>query len=54
MHFLDFIKPDIESYNNFCNYTSAIVVAFRRVFGFDLKDVFILPWMKDYKTEPPS
>ena len=52
MHFLDYIKPSMQSYSNFCNHKSAIGAAFRRVFGFDLgKDVFILQWMKGLKSE---
>ena len=42
MHFLDYIKPSMQSYNHFCNHESAIATAFKRVFGFDLgRDVFI-------------
>ena len=36
MHFLDFIKPDMQSDSNFCNHKSAVVCCFRVVFGFDL------------------
>ena len=42
MQFLDFIKPGMRSYPNFCNHKSAIACSFRIVFGFDLGiDVFI-------------
>ena len=54
MHFLDYIKPSMRSYNNFCNHKSAITAAFKRVFGFDLgKDVFITQWMSGWKKKLP-
>ena len=50
MHFLDYIKPNMRSYNHFCNHKSAIATAFKRAFGFDLgKDVFITQWMNGWK-----
>ena len=43
MQFLDFIKPDMRSYSNFCNHKSAIACCFRIVFGFDLGiDLFFI------------
>ena len=43
MHFLSYIKPSMQSYTYFYNHKSAIAIAFKRLFGFDLgKDVFIL------------
>ena len=49
MDFLDYIKPNMQSYNHFCNHKSAIATAFK-VFGFDLgKDVFITQWMTGSK-----
>ena len=54
MHFLDYIKPSMQSYNNFCNHKSTIVTAFKRVFGFDLgRDVFTTEWMTGLKKELP-
>ena len=40
MAFLGFIKPDMHSYSNFCNYKSSVACCFHIVFGFDLgKDI---------------
>ena len=50
MDFLRYIKPNMRSYNHFCNHKSAIATAFKRAFGFDLgRDVFITLWMPGYK-----
>ena len=55
MQFLDFIKPDMRSYSNFCNHKFAVACCFRIVFGFDLgKDIFIKQWIQGWKIEPPS
>ena len=50
MHFLDYIKPSMRSYNH----KSAIATAFKHVFGFDLgRDVFTTEWMTGLKKELP-
>ena len=52
MHFLRYIKPSIQSYNNFCNDKSAIATAFKCVFGFDLdRDVFVTERTSGSKRE---
>ena len=42
MQFLDFIRPDMRSYSNFCKHKSTIACCFHIVFGFDLSiDIFL-------------
>jgi hypothetical protein len=54
MQFLDFIKPSMRSYSNFCKHKSVVACCFRIVFGFDLgKDIFIKQWIQGWKIERP-
>ena len=52
MKFLDFIKPNMWSYSNFCNHKAAIACCFRIVFGFELGiHIFIKQWIKGWRIE---
>ena len=52
MHFLGYIEPSMQSYNDFCNHKSAIATAFKRAFGFDLgKDVLCIHYPMDVGLE---
>lgn len=54
MHYMNFIKPDMQLYGNFASHKSAVACAFRHALSFDLgEEKFILHCLEGWRIEQP-